>query len=289
MSRSASTTSSWRPQRLAPWVHRTPVMTSRALDARTGAAVFLKCENFQKVGAFKFRGAMNAVLQLSDEARRAGVITHSSGNHAQALALAGQLLRCAGDGRDAAHRPGREARRDRGLRCQDRPLRADVRLARDDRRRRDRAPWLCAGSSVQRLERDRRPGDRRAGAARPGRCARHGDLPGRRRRLACRDRAGGQGSLRRPRGSSAPSPPGPTTPGGRSRPARSSLSNDPSTIADGLRTTSIGERTFAVIRRTCRTDRRRRRGRDHRRHAVRLGADQDRDRAIERRRGRTAP
>src|SRR6516165_9271325 len=78
--------------RIAPWSHRTPVMTSKALDSRTGASVFLKCENFQRVGAFKFRGAMNAVLQLSDAQRRAGVITHSSGNHAQAVALAGQLL-----------------------------------------------------------------------------------------------------------------------------------------------------------------------------------------------------
>jgi threonine dehydratase len=79
-------------ERLAPWVHRTPVLTSRALDARCGGAVFLKCENFQRVGAFKFRGAMNAVLQLTDAERARGVVTHSSGNHAQALALAGQSL-----------------------------------------------------------------------------------------------------------------------------------------------------------------------------------------------------
>jgi threonine dehydratase len=79
-------------ERLAPWVHRTPVLTSRALDARCGGAVFLKCENFQKVGAFKFRGAMNAVLQLPDAERARGVVTHSSGNHAQALALAGRSL-----------------------------------------------------------------------------------------------------------------------------------------------------------------------------------------------------
>ncbi len=78
--------------RIAPWAHRTPVLTSSALDARCGGSVYLKCENFQKVGAFKFRGAVNAVLQLDDDARRAGVITHSSGNHAQALALAGKLL-----------------------------------------------------------------------------------------------------------------------------------------------------------------------------------------------------
>src|SRR3954447_1141149 len=79
-------------ERLAPWAHRTPVLTSRSLDERCGGSVFLKCENFQRVGAFKFRGAMNAVLQLTEAERAAGVITHSSGNHAQALALAGKLL-----------------------------------------------------------------------------------------------------------------------------------------------------------------------------------------------------
>jgi threo-3-hydroxy-L-aspartate ammonia-lyase len=79
-------------RRLAPWAHRTPVQTSRTLDERTGASVFLKCENLQRVGAFKFRGAMNALLQLGRDQKTAGVVTHSSGNHAQALALAGQLL-----------------------------------------------------------------------------------------------------------------------------------------------------------------------------------------------------
>ncbi len=79
-------------ERIKPWAHRTPVMTSKALDARAGASVFLKCENFQKVGAFKFRGAMNAVLRLSENERRNGVITHSSGNHAQAVALAAKLV-----------------------------------------------------------------------------------------------------------------------------------------------------------------------------------------------------
>ena len=88
---SRSTRSSRRPERLAPWAHRTPVMTSKALDDRCGCSVFLKCENFQKVGAFKFRGAMNAILQLGDAERRCGVITHSSGNHGQAVALAGRL------------------------------------------------------------------------------------------------------------------------------------------------------------------------------------------------------
>jgi threonine dehydratase len=78
--------------RIAPWIHHTPVLTSRTLDERSGGSIFLKCENFQKVGAFKFRGAINSVLQLSEQARSQGVITHSSGNHGQALARAGQLL-----------------------------------------------------------------------------------------------------------------------------------------------------------------------------------------------------
>ncbi len=77
--------------RIRPWIHRTPVMTCATLDRIAGRRLFFKCEQFQKVGAFKFRGAMNAVLQLtSDEAER-GVITHSSGNHAQGLALAAKL------------------------------------------------------------------------------------------------------------------------------------------------------------------------------------------------------
>jgi threonine dehydratase len=79
--------------RLRPWAHVTPVMTSRTLDERAGASVFLKCENLQRVGAFKFRGAMNALLQLDDASKAAGVVTHSSGNHAQALSLAGWLLK----------------------------------------------------------------------------------------------------------------------------------------------------------------------------------------------------
>ncbi len=75
-------------QLIAPHVHRTPVLTSRQLDTISGARLFFKCENFQKVGAFKFRGATNAVLSLSDSQRAAGVVTHSSGNHAAALAHA---------------------------------------------------------------------------------------------------------------------------------------------------------------------------------------------------------
>jgi threo-3-hydroxy-L-aspartate ammonia-lyase len=74
-------------ERLRGHAHRTPVVTSRTLDERTGAQVFLKCESFQRAGAFKFRGATNAISQLSDAQKARGVITHSSGNHAQAVAL----------------------------------------------------------------------------------------------------------------------------------------------------------------------------------------------------------
>jgi threo-3-hydroxy-L-aspartate ammonia-lyase len=72
--------------------HRTPVATSRTVDARTGAQLFFKCENLQRAGAFKFRGAYNALSRLSADERRRGVVTFSSGNHAQAIALAGQVL-----------------------------------------------------------------------------------------------------------------------------------------------------------------------------------------------------
>jgi threonine dehydratase len=78
-------------RRIAPHAHRTPVLTCGSLDARVGSRLFFKCENFQKVGAFKFRGACNAVLSLSEDQARHGVATHSSGNHAQALALAARI------------------------------------------------------------------------------------------------------------------------------------------------------------------------------------------------------
>ena len=77
--------------RIEGMVHRTPVMTCSSLNDRVGAQVFCKCENFQKAGAFKFRGASNAVLSLSDSEARRGVATHSSGNHGAALALAANI------------------------------------------------------------------------------------------------------------------------------------------------------------------------------------------------------
>ena len=78
-------------ERIHPYAHRTPVLTCSALNFMTGAELFFKCENFQKVGAFKFRGAANTVFTLSDREAACGVATHSSGNHAQALALAASL------------------------------------------------------------------------------------------------------------------------------------------------------------------------------------------------------
>lgn len=78
-------------RRIAPYVHRTPVVTCATFDAELGAQVHFKCENLQKVGAFKARGAVNAVLSLDDDAASRGVATHSSGNHAAALAYAAKI------------------------------------------------------------------------------------------------------------------------------------------------------------------------------------------------------
>jgi threonine dehydratase len=78
-------------KRIRPFIHRTPVLTSQQLNRIFGCELYFKCENFQKVGAFKFRGATNAVLSLADDQKKHGVVTHSSGNHAAALALAARM------------------------------------------------------------------------------------------------------------------------------------------------------------------------------------------------------
>jgi threonine dehydratase len=78
--------------RIHPWVHRTPLLTSRSLSERIGVEVRLKCENLQRAGSFKIRGAMNALLQLDEEQRARGVVAFSSGNHAQGVALGAKLL-----------------------------------------------------------------------------------------------------------------------------------------------------------------------------------------------------
>jgi threonine dehydratase len=79
-------------ERIKTEVRKTPVMTSRTVDAELGAQVFFKCENFQRMGAFKFRGAMNALMQFDERQRERGVVAFSSGNHAQAIALAARSL-----------------------------------------------------------------------------------------------------------------------------------------------------------------------------------------------------
>jgi threo-3-hydroxy-L-aspartate ammonia-lyase len=79
-------------ERIRGHAHRTPVLTSRRIDAETGARLHFKCENFQRMGAFKFRGAFNALSRFDEDQRRAGVVTYSSGNHAQAIALAASIL-----------------------------------------------------------------------------------------------------------------------------------------------------------------------------------------------------
>ena len=78
--------------RIAPYVHRTPLLPSRAISDRAGMEVRLKCENLQRAGAFKIRGAMNALLQIPEDQRKRGVVAFSSGNHAQGVALAAKLL-----------------------------------------------------------------------------------------------------------------------------------------------------------------------------------------------------
>ena len=78
-------------ERITPFIHKTPVMTSAGIDELLGGRFYFKCENFQKVGAFKFRGACNAVMSMDGEESRHGVVTHSSGNHAAALCLAARM------------------------------------------------------------------------------------------------------------------------------------------------------------------------------------------------------
>ncbi|MAC86641.1 MAG: serine dehydratase [Gammaproteobacteria bacterium] len=80
-------------KRIASWIHNTPVLTSTSINQISGADLFFKCENFQKIGAFKMRGALNAVLSTSKEKSKKGFVTHSSGNHAQAVALSSKIAK----------------------------------------------------------------------------------------------------------------------------------------------------------------------------------------------------
>ncbi len=78
-------------KRINPFIHQTPILTSESIDKIAGIQLFFKCENLQKIGAFKFRGAVNAVEQLSPQQAQYGICTHSSGNHAQAVAKIAQI------------------------------------------------------------------------------------------------------------------------------------------------------------------------------------------------------
>ena len=121
-------------ERLRGVANRTPVLTSRTLDGVVGAAVHVKAECFQRGGAFKFRGAYNKIASLPDDVRARGVLAYSSGNHAQAVAIAARLL---GTTRDHPHARGRaagEARRDARLRRRDRHVRPVDGQPRGDRR-----------------------------------------------------------------------------------------------------------------------------------------------------------
>ena len=232
--------------RIAPFVHRTPVLSCRSLDAEVGATLYFKCESFQKIGAFKARGATNAVFALADSAAAKGVVTHSSGNHGAALAYAAR----------ARGIPAWIVMPENAPRVKQENVRrfgATIRFcaptiaAREETCARS-APRDRSDSrpSVRQRRRDRRPGNRSARAARRRAGSRHRHRAGRRRRTAVgnghrRARASSRfaglrrGARERRRRGEEPSL-------GPSRAARPTA-----TIADGLRTT-LSARTLTAIR-----------------------------------------
>ncbi|WP_437747306.1 pyridoxal-phosphate dependent enzyme [Sorangium sp. So ce302] len=231
--------------RIAPHAHVTPVMTSRTIDGIAGARVFFKCENLQRVGAFKFRGACNAVLSLSDEEARRGVATHSSGNHAAALALAARIRGVAAyivmpENAPAVKRAAVEGYGARVVSCAPTLRSREETIARvisetgaifvhpyND-------PRIIAGQGTAALELAAQVDDLDAVVAPVGG---GGLLSG---------TAIATGSLSRARTIGAE--PEAADDAARSmREGRIIPSNDPVTIADGLRT-SLGELTFAVLR-----------------------------------------
>ena len=129
-------------KRLEPWAHRTPVLTSRTLDERSGAGVFLKCENLQRVGAFKFRGAMNAPAVARRRSEGGGSGHPFLGQPCPGPGAGGSVARRAGDDRDAPDGAGGQASGHRWLRRADRALRADSRVAGIDRGCRESAAWI---------------------------------------------------------------------------------------------------------------------------------------------------
>ena len=177
--------------RIAPYVHRTPVFTSSHLDEVSGARLFFKCENLQKVGAFKMRGATNFVLQLSSAQAARGVVTHSSGNHGQAVAAAAGVRGVAATvvmPRSSAAVKRAAVGRLRGAGgavCRRRP--GARRRGPTDRGAGRRHPHPPLRASPHR----RWPGHPRPGVARAGHRPGRGGRAGRRWRLPERDRRGG--------------------------------------------------------------------------------------------------
>ena len=160
----------WRLRGVA---HRTPVLSSRSFNERCGGTVFFKCESFQRTGAFKFRGAYNALSKLSPDEAARGVVAYSSGNHAQAMALAGKLLEIPVTIVMPDDRSAGEGRRDARLRGRDRHVRPAHRATRGARGGDPRRAWLGAGAALRSPRHRRGAGDSRARAAsRDGR-ARH--------------------------------------------------------------------------------------------------------------------
>ena len=184
-------------------MHRTPVLTCHALDEEIGARLFFKCENFQKVGAFKARGASNAVFSLTDDEARHGVVTHSSGNHGAALAYAAArrgIPAWVVMPENASQVKQGNVRR---YGATDPLVRSDGRRARSRVRRRGGRDGSAARASVRRRAGHRGTGDRGARAPAGNSRSRRDHRPGGRRRLAFGDRncrhvdAGGHRRARR--------------------------------------------------------------------------------------------
>lgn len=234
--------------RLAGVVHRTPVASSRTLDARTGASVFLKCENLQRAGAFKIRGAWNLIAQLPPEVRARGVVAYSSGNHAQAVALAAreQGTHAVIVMPSTAPRVKLEATRGYGAELAFYDVAGEGREAMAERLARERGlalvppfehPEIVAGqgSAAAELFEDAGPLDLLLVPVGGGGLISGSALAARRFGGACRvigvEPAAGDD-------------------GGRSfRSGTLTRIATPDTIADGARTNSLGELTFAIIRR----------------------------------------
>jgi threonine dehydratase len=233
---------------LARAAHRTPVATSSTLDRRTRAHVFLKCENLQRVGAFKFRGAYHAIARLDESARRRGVIAYSSGNHAQAVALAGRLLGAAATivMPSTAPAPKLAAVRDYGAEVVHYDLAGEPREAMAERLARERGLALIPpfdhpdvltgqGTAAAELFEDAGPLDALLVPVGGGGLISGSALAARRYAPACRvigvEPDAGDDGVR------------------SFRSGRLERVENPVTIADGARTPSLGTITFELIRR----------------------------------------